>query len=274
MVNKPMTLLLIEDNLDDCNLFKKCVQSRNDVKFIGITNSDIEGFNYITKFLPDAVILDLELQKGSGNETSINLIEKLSGMNLNSKPKIIVTTVVSSNAVYDYLHDKGVDLIFYKKHKNYSAENVINTLLLLNGYSEKSIPHNINTLNTSNISNNSSNTQSEKISNLINNELDLIGVGLHLQGRKYLYDAIYYIINQDISNSDSKLTVVQHLVTKYKRSNSTISRAMQNAILHAWRKSSLEDLEKYYTAKINYETGIPTPTEFIYYYADKIKKLI
>ena len=95
-----------------------------------------------------------------------------------------------------------------------------------------------------------------------------------MQGRKYLYDAIYYIINQDISNSDSKLTVVQHLVTKYKRSNSTISRAMQNAILHAWRKSSLEDLEKYYTAKINYETGIPTPTEFIYYYADKIKKLI
>lgn len=49
---------------------------------------------------------------------------------------------------------------------------------------------------------------------------------------------------------------------------------MQNAILHAWRRSSLEDLEKNYTAKINYETGIPTPTEFMYYYADKIKKAI
>lgn len=52
----------------------------------------------------------------------------------------------------------------------------------------------------------------------------------------------------------------------------TISRAMQNAILYAWRISAIEDLTTYYTAKINYETGVPTPTEFIYYYANKIKK--
>lgn len=260
MKNKIMTLLLIEDNINECNSFKEYVQKRNDVKFIGITNSDIEGLEYITKYLPDAIILDLELQKGSGNETSFNLIEKLRTMNLNPKPKIIVNTVVHSDAVYDYLHEKGVDLIFYKKHKNYSVENIINTLLLLSGYSEQS--HAVIT--------NDFESSKKDISDIINNELDLIGVGLHLQGRKYLHDAIYYIINQE--QSDSRITVIQYLVSKYKRSNSTISRAMQNAILHAWRRSSLEDLEKYYTARINYETGIPTPTEFIYYYADKIKK--
>ena len=260
MENKIITLLLIEDNINECNTFRKYVDTRNDVKFIGITNSDIEGFEYITKYLPDAIILDLELQKGTGNETSLNLIEKLHSMTLNPKPKIIVTTVVSSEAIYDFLHEKGVDLIFYKKHKNYSAENVINTLLLLNGYSETFIPQ----------TSISSEKGNNNISDLINKELDLIGVGLHLQGRKYLHDAIYFIISQEQSGSNQ--TVVQHLVSKYKRSNSTISRAMQNAILHAWRRSSLEDLDKYYTAKINYETGIPTPTEFIYYYADKIKK--
>ena len=47
---------------------------------------------------------------------------------------------------------------------------------------------------------------------------------------------------------------------------------MQNAILYAWRISSIEDLTKYYTAKVNYETGVPTPNEFIYYYVNKIKK--
>ena len=69
-------------------------------------------------------------------------------------------------------------------------------------------------------------------------------------------------------------TIIQFLVAKYKRSNSTISRAMQNAILHAWRISSIEDLTELYTARINYETGIPTPTEFIYYYKDKIGKML
>ncbi len=66
--------------------------------------------------------------------------------------------------------------------------------------------------------------------------------------------------------------VGENLGGKYKRSTSTISRAMQNAILYAWRISAIEDLTTYYTAKINYETGVPTPTEFIYYYANKIKK--
>ena len=105
---------------------------------------------------------------------------------------------------------------------------------------------------------------------LIDKELDLIGIGLHLQGRKYLHDAIYYLIVN--GNNTTKISAAQYLTSKYKRSGSTISRDMQNAILHAWRISSVDDLIKYYTAKVNYETGVPTPTEFIYYYADKIKK--
>ena len=60
----------------------------------------------------------------------------------------------------------------------------------------------------------------------------------------------------------------------YKKSGNTITNGIQNAIIHAWRVSSIEDLTTYYTAKVNYETGIPTPMEFIYYYVDKIKKMI
>lgn len=264
MSNKPITLLLIEDNINDCIVFENYVKQRNDVKFLAITNSDIEGLELIKKYSPDVIILDIELHKGSGNATSFNLIETLNKMKFKIKPKIIVTTVVSSNTVYDYLHEKGVDLIFYKKQKNYSIENVINTLVLLNNYTEQ-------TVETSTIELNNSEEQEEKISNMINNELDLIGVSLHLQGRKYLHDAIYFVITK--SDENNRITIIQHLINKYKRSSSTISRAMQNAILHAWRRSSLEDLEKYYTARINYETGVPTPTEFIYYYAERIRKM-
>ena len=87
----------------------------------------------------------------------------------------------------------------------------------------------------------------------MNNELDLIGISTHLKGRKYLYDAIMYLLSKD--SNDSRISINQYLIAKYKKSSSTISRAMQNAILHAWRISSIEDLETYYKAKINYETG-------------------
>ena len=77
-----------------------------------------------------------------------------------------------------------------------------------------------------------------------------------------------------IQNSESKVNVIQYLTKIYKRSGNTITNGIQNAIIHAWRVSSIEDLSVYYTAKVNYETGVPTPMEFIYYYVDKIKKLI
>ena len=85
----------------------------------------------------------------------------------------------------------------------------------------------------------------------------------------FAYDIIINIIKSD---GNERISINQCLSSKYKKSSSTINRAMQNAILHAWRISPIEDLSKYYTARVNYETGIPTVSELLYYYADKIKK--
>ena len=98
----------------------------------------------------------------------------------------------------------------------------------------------------------------------------MIGVSAKLKGRKYIFDAILYLIQ----NEDSDINVIQYLTKIHKKSGNTITNGIQNAIIHAWRVSSVEDLEEYYTAKVNYETGVPTPMEFIYYYVDKVKKLI
>ena len=93
-----------------------------------------------------------------------------------------------------------------------------------------------------------------------------------MQGRKYLFDAITYLLSEEGENS--RVSINQYLLSKHKRPTSTINRAMQNAIVRAWRVTAIEDLEKLYTAHINYNTGVPTPVEFIYYYVEKIKKEI
>ena len=46
---------------------------------------------------------------------------------------------------------------------------------------------------------------------------------------------------------------------------------MQNAINRAWAISNIDDLLENYTAKISSSKGVPTLTEFIFYYANKIK---
>lgn len=255
-----MKLLLIEDDDEECVEYKKIIENNDNIKLVAITNSSSVAIKYVNSYKPDGIILDLELNNGEGS--GIDFIENIKKQNIEKFPKIVVTTNIYSDSVYNFLHKNKVDFIFYKNQTAYSRENVLNTLLLLKAYekTDKMIDIKIEDRKDDN----------DKLSNLINKELDLIGVSTHLKGRKYLYDSIYYIV-QNEGNSEN-ISVIQFLVGKYKRSSSTISRAMQNAILHAWRISSIEDLSDLYTARINYETGVPTPTEFIYYYADKIKK--
>ena len=45
---------------------------------------------------------------------------------------------------------------------------------------------------------------------------------------------------------------------------------MQNAINRAWKNVDPEDLLANYTARIKSSKGIPTITEFIFYYAQKL----
>jgi len=110
-----------------------------------------------------------------------------------------------------------------------------------------------------------------RIMERIDTEMDLIGVGVGYKGYKFIQDSIFKLINKDKNNSEG---VIQQVADDRKCSYSGVYRAMESAIKRAWKISSIEDLQKYYKARINVNTGVPTPSEFINYYADKISKII
>ena len=262
MENKPMKILIIEDDVNDCNNFAKSIKNRKDIELVAITDSDIEGLKYVKLKRPEGIVLDIELNNSTnGNTDSLGFLSELKKLNLNYKPIIIVTTHVNSKRTYEIFHREGAEIILYKDHPNYSSDYVLNKFLSLREVMPKQT---VETLKEELKEN------ENKISDCIYNELDLIGVTAKLKGRQYIHDAIFYLIK----NEDSDINVIRHLTKVYKKSSNTITNGIQNAIIHAWRVSSIEDLEKYYTARVNYETGIPTPMEFLYYYKDKIKKMI
>lgn len=262
MESKPMKILIIEDDINDCNNFVNCIKSRKDVELVALTDSDVEGLKYVKLKRPEGIVLDLELNNSTtGNTDSLEFLSNLKKLNLNYQPIIIVTTHVNSKRTYEILHRNGVDLILYKDHPNYSCDYVLNKFINLRQISPKQ---------TVTALKEELKDSENKISECIYHELDLIGVTAKMKGRTYIHDAILYLIQKP----DSNINVIQHLTNVYKKSGNTITNGIQNAIIHAWRVSSIEDLTTYYTARVNYETGIPTPMEFIYYYVDKIKKMI
>lgn len=260
MQNKPMKILIIEDDRDDCKNFINAIKSRKDIELVAITDSDIEGLKYTKLKHPEGIILDLELNSSTtGNTDALNFIPELKKLNLNYQPIVIVTTHVASKRTHDILHRQGADLILYKDQAKYSAEHVLNIFISMR---EKIPQRTIQTLKEE------MQRDEEKISAYISKELDLIGITSKMKGRKYIHDAILYLIE----NEDSKENVIRHLSNEYKKSTNTITNGIQNAIFRAWRNSAVEDLLEYYTARINPETGVPTPMELIYYYVEKIKR--
>ena len=195
MEAKPMKILIIEDDINDCNNFINCVKNRNDVEIVAITDSDIDGLRYAKTLRPEGIVLDLELNNSSsGNVDSLHFVTDLQALNLEYMPIVIVTTHVNSKRTYDILHRKGVDFILYKDHPKYSANLVLN--------------HFISMRQAENVQSTQKNVEEvlkdrkSKISSCINKELELVGITSKLKGKQYIHDAILYLIENDNDNSN------------------------------------------------------------------------
>ena len=266
MEAKPMPLLLIEDEAGDRVKFVDCANRRGDVHFVGMTGSSEEGFQCLQSRLPEGVILDLQLTKGEGS--GLAFLDKLNAAEMPFRPVVVVTTTNQSPYVKDQIEKSGVDWIFCKKQKGYNADFVIDTLLKLRGslfsVKHEGVPGEVRSVE-------SPEERRKRIVERIDTEMNLIGLRARYRGRLYLHEAIFFQIEAQNNSSGS---AIEHVAVKHKHSYSTVTKVMQTAINNAWDSAPIEELKVHYTAKIDIKTGVPSPTDFIHSYADKIRKSI
>jgi response regulator of citrate/malate metabolism len=258
--DKTLKVLLIEDEPAECAAISRCIDKIEGIRLIGATNSIGKALADVSAYLPDAVILDIELHRGEGD--GINFLEKLYSSDV-FRPFILVTTDNTSRIVYEKIRMLGADFIISKKQDNYSADYVVDFLMSMKSTimyrkTRQGIPEEIMTLEDREDMN-------KRILKRIDIELDLIGISPRVLGRKYLIDAIYLIMMKPEPN------FCKIIADNYGKSSQSVDHAMSNAIIRAWKNSDIEELNKLYTAKVDTKKGYPTYTEFIYFYARKIK---
>jgi len=259
-MNRPMALLLVEDDKTDCDRFVKIVNDKykKHVRFIDITDSSTYAVKSVIHYMPDGVILDLELHKGEGSG-----IEFLKGIeNVDPKPIIVVTTNTPSNLVYNLVRDMGVDFVYYKRQKTYNPEIVISNMLDLWAVQEIDDDDTVEKPIV-----NSQEDIYERIKKEISNELDLLGVGIKYKGREYIQEAVFLMVSGKVKTYDELLNKVSYNAGVTYPS---VIRAIQTAIFNTWDGTKKEIISKYYTAPIDVRIGVPSPTEFIHFYVDKI----
>jgi len=230
-----------------------------DINLIGVTNNEAKALEYVRDHLPDAVILDLELHRGKGN--GIAFLEALKVMRMKLPPYILVTTHNISRMTHDRVRQEGADFIMVKSQEDYSTSNVIEFLRSLkktihesrkkmqqrNGFDDES-PHDIK----------------KRLEMRVTAEIDQIGISPKALGRSYLIDAIMY-------RADGQHGQIGAISKKYGKTEASVERAMQNAINKAWSTMQPDDLLLHYTAHIHSDKGVPTVTEFVCHYANKLK---
>ena len=254
-----LSILLVEDNARECGEIINYIERLDDTSLIGVTNNTTKALEIIADSLPDALILDLELHNGLGN--GLTLLQDLKKLSLPFIPYILITTNNSSSITHKSARKLGADFIIPKYKEDYSAKTVVDFLRMMKNIikDSRAIKNDTPDKNISSAENN------HKVIRAISHELDLIGISTKAVGYQYLVDAIDTVISSPCKN------ISNIIGQKYSKTNSSVERAMQNAISKAWRTMPIDDLLSLYTAKINSERGIPTVTEFIYYYANKIK---
>lgn len=258
-MEKSLTVLLVEDDQKACQEMIACIDALCDMTLIGITNNAARAIEYIRDYLPDAVILDLELHYGSGN--GLLVLQELKQMLLPVKPYVLITTNNSSTPTYEAARRLGADFILSKHQEGYTAKSAVDFLQIM----KPVIQSRVGAASPEHAAAEAPANREKRLRQRITSELNLVGISPKVVGYLYLTEAILLVIDHPMQNLSSVIGA------KFNKTNSSVERAMQNAINKAWRSSDIEDLLTYYTARINSDKGVPTITEFVYYYAGKIK---
>lgn len=259
IMNRPLHVLLIEDDQDVCQRFKDAIDDREDITLVGSTNNSYHALELMQKDTPDVVILDLELHYGKGN--GLLFLKELQNISTPFSPYILITTNNSSPTTYQYTRENGADFIMYKHQCDYSETKVIEFLCTMSSV----IRYNQKRQNPLYATSETSFQRKQRLKHIVSQELDNVGINPKFLGYQYLIDAILLIANDASSN------ITVSLAKKYGKSSASVERGIQNAINYAWNTMDIDELLLHYTAKIRSSKGVPTVNEFVFYYANKLK---
>jgi len=254
-MSRPLTILLVEDDVVECKRFDDYIDGHGDVHLVATTNNARQALEHAIDFQPDAIILDLELHQGGGD--GLSFLAALKRAMLPYTPYVLITTNNIHSMTHEQARRMGAAFIMVKRQVDYNVESVVDFLRdareVIQDCRQKvseapDLPGD----------------KQKRLLKRITAEMDRVGVSPKFLGRNYLIEYIFLLIE------DASLTPVTVMAQKHNKTEASIKHAMQHAINVTWRNGDIEDLEKYYTARVNSEKGVPTTTEFVFYYRDKV----
>ena len=261
-----INVMIVEDDPSVCRSFAKCFEKTDGITLVKTTASVPDALLYIREQRPDAVILDLELHSGVGN--GISFLTSLRQMPASLRPYVLVNTNNSSQTTYDIVRALGAGFVMYKHQEGYSPEAVAEILLSMSVLQQNgSSSSNVTTAGTfsNGTPDQTEDENNKELTRRICSALNSVSISPKAVGYRYLTEAIEIFVDEPVTN------VSLIIGRRHGKTEASVERAMQNAINRAWASEDMDKLLANYTAHIHSKKAVPTVTEFICYFANKIR---
>ena len=253
-----LTIALVEDDPSTRNAFASYTDMTEDVMLVSVDAGAKEAIQSICNDLPDAVILDLELQNGNG--TGMDVLKFIKTADLPKRPFILVVSDYVSGPLRYRVQALGADFIFSKKQDGFSERYVVDFLRdLSNSIHQAGLNGTASTIE-------SPRQRENRTMALIKDELLAVGITPRMKGFRYLSEGIAITMNAPQQN------LADAIAQSNQATRTAVTRAMEYAIDSAWKKTDIDILTERFKARVRSDTGVPTVLEFVYYYADQIKR--
>ncbi len=231
------TVVIADDNKELVLMISKYLEL-NGYEIASTFSSGTELLNYLKNNTVDILLLDIFMPKCDG----INVLEKMSSLEIYKRPKsIIVMTAFNNEALIKRTSVLGVDYFIIKPIE---LSNLLSAIKSLNTKKD-------------NIK------EEDTLMSTIKNNLSTLGIPSHLKGFNFLSMAIYLSYN-DLSLLESITKCLYPAVASYyNATSSSVERAMRNAIDLTWANESNAKNIEYYLGPVITFNKKPTNGEFI-----------
>lgn len=262
---KNISVLIADDNKDFCDILSEYLSKQEDLDIIGTAKDGMEAIDLVSKKLPDVLVLDIIMPHLDG----LGVLEKLSSMELEKFPKIIVLSAVGQDKITQRAISLGAD---YYVVKPFDFEVFIQRIRQLMGNAspttgERKRDYSDVLINTPSDSKDKGKNLEAQITNIIHE----IGVPAHIKGYLYLREAITMVVENIEMLSAVTKELYPSIAKKFNTTPSRVERAIRHAIEVAWSRGKVDTINNLFGYTVHNDKGKPTNSEFIAMVADKLR---
>jgi two-component system response regulator (stage 0 sporulation protein A) len=240
-------VVLVDDNQSLTYIIRDQINSLENFEIVGIAHNGEDGIGLINEQKPDLVILDIIMPQVDG----LGVLEHF-------KEDDNIHFIVLSAIGHDLVTKRAVSLgAMYYLIKPFDVNMLVERIQGLILGKEQS-------------SNESEDT--EHIKSLVFDEINSVGVPMHVKGYQYLVDAVSLTIKEDFKSLKITKTVYPKLAEAHQTTAISVERAIRNAIdLTLNRKEDLSAREYFNKEMFNNKI---TNKEFIIRIANAVRNKI